>query len=122
MDDGPLANPVETMHALEHAFLDNADMEYETLARRNTLPPAPAVQAALNAAGVADEPGMFEDDYEETEDGADYQADLVADSAQNMLLREVTSPDYVMPRRIRCRIPSGPHRILSADEKEIIEK
>ena len=65
---------------------------------------------------------MFEDDYEETEDGADYQADLVADSAQNMLLREVTSPDYVMPRRIRCRIPSGPYRILSADEKEIIDK
>ena len=110
------------MHALEHAFLDNADMTYETLARSQHLPPAPAVQAALNAAGTADEPGMFESDYEDTEEGADYQAAQDGDSATTMLMREVTAPSYVMPRRIRSRIPSGPYRILSADELATIEK
>lgn len=122
LDDGPFHNPLETMHALEHAFLDNADMDYETLARQHHLPPASSVQTALEAAGTADEPGMFESDYESTEEGADYQADLEGDSATTMLMREVTSPAYVMPRRIRSRIPSGPYRILSADELATIEK
>ena len=122
MDDGPFLNPLETMHALEHAFLDNADMKYEVIARRNHVPPAAAVQAALNAAGTADEPGMFESDYEDTEEGADYQADHDGNSATTMLMHEVTSPSYVMPRRIRLRVPSGPYRILSADEHDIIER
>ena len=121
MDDGPFNSPLECMYVLDHAYLDSADMEYEVTARRNILPPAAAVQAALNAAGVADEPGMFESDYEDTEEGADYQADHEGNSATTMLMNEVTSPSYVMPRRIRLRVPSGPYRILSASEREIIE-
>ena len=115
-------SPLETVYALDHAFLDEQDMNYEVAAREKHLPPAAAVQAALNAAGTADEPGMFESDYEDTEEGADYQADHDGNSATTMLVREVTAASYVMPRRIRCRIPSGPYRILTPAELEIIER
>ena len=107
---------------MDHAFLDEHDLAYENLARRDTRPPAAAIQSAIAAAASPDEPGMFEADYAETDEEADYQAEQVGNDATTMLMREVLSPAYVMPRRIRCRIPSGPYRILSASEREIIER
>lgn len=96
-------------------------MEYEMHQRQDKIAPAPVVQAVMAAAINPDEPGMFESDYADTEEEADYQAEQAGNDATTMMLREVLSPAYVMPRRIRCRIPSGPYRILSATEREIID-
>ena len=110
------------MAVLDHAFLDSHDQIYQNLAMAPTRPTPTVVRAALTRANTASEPGMFEEDYAATEEELEEQIEASVNDPMNRVAAEVTSAAYVMPRRIRVRIPSGPYRILSAAEKEVIER
>ena len=115
-----MANPLETTIALNSAFLDVYDLDYENSVRAPIRPPAPVVKAALNDIAHASEPGMFEEGYEHSSDEIDYSDPDSAATQASWMANLVTDPEYVCPRRIRCRMPSGPYRILSANEKATI--
>lgn len=110
------------MAALDHAFLDAHDQNYQNLAMAPARPTPTVVRAALNHANSNTEPGMFEDDYAETEAELESQVSAAINDSMNRLASEVTSPAYVVPRRIRLRVPSGPYRILDSEEKEVLSR
>ena len=122
LDDGPFRNPLETMAALDHAFLDAHDQTFQNIAMSPARPTPTVVRAALTNANSTSELGMFEDGYAETEAELESQVDAAINDSMNRLASEVTSPAYVMPRRIRLRVPSGPYRILDAEEKDVLTR
>ena len=65
---------------------------------------------------------MFEDEYAKTNEELESQVESAINDSMNRLASDVTSPSYVMPRRIRLRVPSGPYRILTAVEKATIAR
>ena len=110
------------MAALDHAFLDAHDQNYQNLAMAPSRPTPTVVRAALTTANTGYELGMFEDGYAETEDELEAQVEDAINDSMNRLANEVTSPNYVMPRRIRLRVPSGPYRVLDSEEKEVLSR
>ena len=80
-------------------------------------PTPTVVRSALIRANTDSEVGMFEAGYAETEEELEAQVNSEIEDSMNRVVAEVTSPAYVMPRRIRLRVPSGPYRILTKAEK-----
>ena len=120
LDDGPFNNPLETMAALDHAFIDSHDQSYENLALASSRPTPTVVRAALKNANTPSEKGMFEEGYAETEAELEAQVTSAINDFMNRIASDVTTPAYTMPRRIRLRVPSGPYRILTSEEKEVL--
>ena len=110
------------MAALDHAFLDSHDQTYQNLAMAPSRPTPTVVRAALTNANTPSEPGMFEEGYAETDAELEAQVTSEVNDSMNRIAADVTSPEYVLPRRIRLRVPSGPYRILNSEEKEILNQ
>ena len=108
------------MAVLDHAFLDAHDQNYQNIAMAPSRPTPTVVRAALTRANTASEPGMFEDDYAESVEELEAQIAADVSDSMNMVAADVTSCSYVMPRRIRLRVPSGPYRILTKAEKDTL--
>lgn len=85
-------------------------------------PTPTVVRSALTNANTADEPGMFEESYAESEDELEEQVEAAINDSMNRIASDVTSPAYVVPRRIRLRVPSGPYRVLTKAEKKTMER
>ena len=80
-----------------------------------------AIEKAYAAAIVADDPGLYDEDGSEmAEEDIEYHHELAEFDATNALIRTVTSIEYQMPKSTRCRIPSGPYRVVSTDERDFI--
>ena len=122
LDDGPFRNPLETMAVLDHAFLDGHDQNYQNIAMAPSRPTPTVVRSALINANTPDEPGMFEESYAESEEELEEQVEAAINDSMNRIASDVTSPSYVMPRRIRLRVPSGPYRVLTKAEKETMKR
>lgn len=121
LDDLPPKNPWETTQRLSSGFISEYFAEYEFGSRASTYPPAASIEKAYAAATVADDPGLYDDDgVETTAADQDYHYALAEDDATNDLISLVTSVDYQMPFRTRCRIPSGPYRVITPDERDLI--
>lgn len=106
------------MAVLDHAFLDVHDQNYQNIAMAPSRPTPTVVRAALTQANTISEPGMFESDYAESVEELEAQIDADVDGSLGMVAADVTACSYVMPRRIRLRVPSGPYRILTQKEKD----
>ena len=121
MDDTPPKNPLETTERLQDGFISEYAAEYAFAARQSHFPPAAAIEKAYAASTVADDPGLFNSEGEEVTEAEieDHYAEAELD-ATNDLIRTVTSVNYQMPRSTRCRIPSGPYRYISDDERDLI--
>ena len=57
-----MANPWESTLALDDAFIDNCELQYENAARSSHRPSVADQRRGLKAAAHTDEPGMFEPD------------------------------------------------------------
>ena len=108
------------MAALDHAFLDVHDQTFQNVAMASVRPTPTVVRAALTCANTNSEPGMFEAGYAETVEALEEQDEDDIDDSMNRVAADVTSESYVMPRRIRLRVPSGPYRILTKREKQVL--
>ena len=115
MDDVPPKDPLETTDKLSAGFISEYAVQYEHLARASKYPPKAAIEKAYAALTQQDDPDLYA-----TEEEVDDHAETAELDATNCLITEVTSVDYQMPRRLRCRMPSGPYRILSDSEKDTI--
>lgn len=120
LDNKPMANPWETTVALNEAFIDNYELQYENEARKSHRPSVADQKKGLTAAATNTEVGMFEDGYEASEDELDEREAAASADDTLQLVNLITHPEYVMPRRIRSRMPSGPYRICSEDELDLI--
>lgn len=121
LSDAPPKNPWETTERLSSGFISEYFAEYEFGARSSSFPPAASIEKAYAAAVVADDPGVYDEDGAEISAAdQDYHYALAEDDATNDLISLVTSVDYQMPFRTRCRIPSGPYRVISPDERDLI--
>ena len=115
MDDTPPKNPLETTDKLSAGFISEYAVQYEHLAREPNYPPAAAIEKAYASLTQQDDPDLYA-----TEDEMIEHAESAELDATNCLITTVTCVDYQMPRRLRCRLPSGPYRILSESEKDTI--
>ena len=121
LDDMPPKNPWETTERLSSGFISEYFAEYEFGSRSSHFPPAASIEKAYAAAVVADDPGLFDSDGTESSAAdQDYHYALAEDDACNDLISLVTSVDYQMPFRTRCRIPSGPYRVITPEERDLI--
>ena len=121
LDDEPPKNPWETTMRLQDGFISEYSAQYEHMARSSSVPPKPAIEAAYAAAIVADDPGLYDDDGSElAEEDIDYHHQLAEFDATNDMITTVTSINYQMPKSTRCRIPSGPYRVISTEERDFI--
>ena len=115
-----MANPWETTVALNEAFIDNYELQFENESRKPHRPSVADQRKALKSAAKNDEPGMFEADYEASDDELNQrEADAAADETLQ-LVNLITHPEYVMPLRIRSRMPSGPYRVCTEEELDFI--
>ena len=95
-----------------------AELHYEHLAREANYPPAAEISRASR---VQDDPGLYTEEGELITDAdVDYFHDLAVHDPLNQLTTLVTCIDYQMPRRARVRIPSGPYRRMTDDERDEI--
>ena len=121
MDDPPSANPWESTVRLSDGITSEAEIEYEHLVRRESHPPAAAIAKAYAAARVQDDPGLYHEDGTLITDAeVDYFHDLAVMDPVNQLVTLMTCIDYQTPRRARVRIPSGPYRRMTEDERDEI--
>ena len=121
LDDTPPKNAWETTQRLQDGFISQYAAEYEFAARRPNFPPAEDIERAYAAAAVADDPGLFDETGEEvSEVDLENHYALAAYDSTNELITTVTCVDYQMPRNTRCRMPSGPYRVLTEDERDLI--
>ena len=121
LDDTPPENPWETTQRLQDGFISEYSAEYHFAAHRKNFPPAAAIERAYAAAIEADDPGLFDaDGVETTEEDVNYHYAQAELDATNDLIATVTSVEYQMPRSTRCRIPSGPYRCISSEERDLI--
>ena len=121
LDDAPPKNPWDTTERLSSGFISEYFAEYEFGSRSSQYPPAASIEKAYAAAVVADDPGVYNSDGEEfSAADQDYHYELAEGDALNDLVSLVTSVDYQMPFRTRCRIPSGPYRVITSEERDLI--
>ena len=98
-----------------------AELHYEHLAREQNYPPAAVISKIFAASRVQDDPGLYTEDGQLITDAdVDYFHDLAVHDPLNQLTSLVTCIDYQMPRRARVRIPSGPYRRMTEDERDEI--
>ena len=115
MDDSPSKNPAVTTDRMSAGFISEYQAQYEHLAREPNYPPQAAIEKAYASLIQQDDPDLYA-----TEEECDEHAETSALDATNCLITTVTCVDYQMPRRVRCRLPSGPYRILSVAERDTI--
>ena len=93
----------------------------EHMARSGNHPPEAAIRKAYASAIQQDDLGLYhEDGTLVTEEELDDHAEDSELDATNCLITTVTSIDYQMPRRQRIRIPSGPYRRVTQEERDTI--
>ena len=108
---------------LQDGVVSEYSAEYEHTARSSSVPPKAAIEKAYAAAIVADDPGLYSEDGSElAEEDIEYHHQLAEFDATNALITTVTSINYQMPKSTRCRIPSGPYRVVSTEERDFIAR
>ena len=121
MDDPPSSSPWESTLRLSDGITCEAEIEYEHLARGPNYPPSAAISKAFAAAKTQDDPGLYDEDGALITDAdVDYFHDLAVMDPLNHLASLVTCIDYQTPRRARVRIPSGPYRRMTDEERDEI--
>ena len=120
LDDVPSKNPWETTLRLQ----DNVVCEYEAIcehtARKKNYPPKLLIEKAYHAAIVQDDPGLYSDYGIIPDEDVDYHHEITSLNAINDIIDTVTDVNYQRPNRSRMRIPSGPYRIMTEDERDEI--
>ena len=66
-----------------------------------------------------DDPDIYEDPVPSDAE-LDYRDEMTQLDELTQIINTVSHPEYLMPRRTRLRVPSGPYRVLSAAEKDTI--
>ena len=122
LDDPEYSSPWEVTSALNRAFLSSAELDYEVALRKKFRLPEPCIKNALSTMAHCDEVGPFDAEYHAPEEELDYRDEMQALEEITQVINTVSNPEYLMPRRIRLRVPSGPYRILSNAEKDTIDR